>query len=301
VLRPPIYSGPALYINFDRHGETLGDPKVRQALAHAINREQNGQISLADSGIGVEYMTGMSDNLVPAWVNEDAVPSLNTYPYDVELASSMLEEAGWSKDGDVWTMANGEEARFELIFPAEFADWSASGTDLAEQLTNFGVVVEPVAVTFTQQPIDVNQGNFDLAIRAWGSSSSPHPHFSYTQAFYTHNTLAQNDGGSGIAFDLIQQTEAAGEIDLDELIVESAVGLDEAEQRDNLTTIAQVFNELLPIIPLFERYGNNAALEGVRVEAWPADDAPILQNSPYADGIPTMLMYTGELNPATDS
>lgn len=298
VLRPPIYSGPALYINYARHGETLGDVRVRQALAHAIDRAQNGEVSLADSGIAVEYMTGMSDNLVPQWITEDAVDSLNQYEYDQELATSMLEEAGWTKDGDVWTMANGEEARFELIFPAEFADWSAAGTDLAEQLTNFGIVVEPVAVTHTQQPIDVNQGNFDLAIRAWGSSNNPHPHFSFAQAFFTHNTLAQNDGGEGMAFDLVQETEVAGEVDLNQLTVESAEGLDEEQQREQVTTIAQVFNELLPIIPLFERYGNNAALEGVRVAAWPADDAPILQNSPYADGIPVMLMYTGELEPA---
>ncbi len=194
-------------------------------------------------------------------------------------------------------MNNGEEARFELMFPAEYADWSAAGTDLAEQLTNFGIVVEPRAVTYTQVPIDVNQGNFQMAIQGWGSSTNPHPHFSYTTAFFTNNTLAQNDGGEGIAFDLNQETEVAGEVDINQLVVESALGLDEQAQIDNLTTIAQVFNELLPKIPLFERYGNNAALEGVRVAEWPADDDPILANSPYADGIPTMLMLTGDLPP----
>ncbi len=297
VLRPPVYSGPALYINFAKYGDTLGDPKVRQALAHAINREQNGTVSLADSGIGVKYMSGMSDNLVPNWINEDALGSLNQYEYDVDKAASMLEEAGWTKDGDTWKMSDGNEAKFELIFPAEFADWSAAGTDLAEQLTNFGITVEPRAVTYTQQPIDVDKGNFDLAIQSWGNSTNPHPHFSYVTAFFTHNTLAKNNGGQGIAFDLKQTTEVAGDVDLDKLTVDSALGLDEAAQKDNVTTIAQVFNELLPIIPLFERYGNNAALEGTRVEAWPADDDPILQNSPYADGIPTMLMLTGDLKP----
>ncbi|HYH11607.1 MAG TPA: ABC transporter substrate-binding protein, partial [Thermomicrobiales bacterium] len=189
VLRPPVYSGPAILINYGRHSETLGDKRVRQAIAHAVDRQQNGTVALAESGIAVDYMTGMSDNQVPQWVEESAVESLNRYEYDQEKATALLEEAGWTKEGDVWVMNNGEEARFELIFPAEFADWSAAGTDLAEQLTNFGIVVEPVAVTHTQQPIDVDQGNFDLAIRGWGSSSNPHPHFSYAQAFFTHNTL----------------------------------------------------------------------------------------------------------------
>jgi peptide/nickel transport system substrate-binding protein len=301
ILRPPVYSGPALYINFNRHGETLGDPLVRRAIAHAVDRAQNGQISLAESGVAVQYMTGMSDNLVPQWVTPDAVETFDQYPYDQEQATALLEEAGWTKDGDVWTMANGEEARFELSFPAEFADWSASGSDAAEQLTNFGIVCEPRAVTFTQHEIDVNQGNFDIAIRAWGASSSPHPHFSYRQDLLVHNTLAINDGGEGMGFDLVQDTEVAGEVDLEVLVRDSALGLDEEAQIEHITTIAQVFNELLPIIPLFERYGNNASLEGVRVAAWPADDDPILKNSPYADGIPTMLMYTGDLEPATGS
>jgi peptide/nickel transport system substrate-binding protein len=52
---------------------------------------------------------------------------------------------------------------------------------------------------------------------------------------------------------------------------------------------------LLPVIPLYERFGANPAWEGVRIKAWPADDDPILLNSPYGDGIPIMLMYNGQL------
>src|SRR5690606_14639061 len=148
----------------------------------------------------------------------------NRYEYDQEKATALLEAAGWTKEGDVWIMNNGEEARFELIFPAEFPDGSAAGTDRAEQLTNFGIVVEPVAVTHTQQPIDVDQRNFDLAIRGWGSSNNPHPHFSYATAFFTHNTLAINNGGQGTQFPLVQETEVAGEVDLDQLTVDSALG-----------------------------------------------------------------------------
>jgi peptide/nickel transport system substrate-binding protein len=297
ILRPPVYSGPALLINFAKFKDTLGNEKVRQAIAHAVDRAQNGTVALAESGIGVKYMTGMSDNLVPNWINQDAVSSLNQYEYDQDKATSLLEEAGWKKDGDTWTMNDGKPAKFELEFPAEFADWSAAGQDLAEQLTNFGITVEPRAVTYTQVPIDVDKGNFELAIQGWGSSTNPHPHFSFVTDLFTNNTLAKNQGGKGIDFPLKQTTQVAGDVDLNKLVVDSALGLDEQKQKDNVTTIAQVFNELLPKIPLFERYGNNAALEGKRVDKWPADDDPILKNSPYADGIPTMLMLTGKLKP----
>jgi peptide/nickel transport system substrate-binding protein len=55
---------------------------------------------------------------------------------------------------------------------------------------------------------------------------------------------------------------------------------------------------LLPIIPLWERYGNNPALEGSRVAKFPADDDPILKNAPYADNFVIMGMYSGKVAPA---
>jgi peptide/nickel transport system substrate-binding protein len=56
-------------------------------------------------------------------------------------------------------------------------------------------------------------------------------------------------------------------------------------------------DELLPAVPLWERYGNNSILENVRTGPWPGDEDPIYQNSPYADGIVTMLMLQGRIGP----
>ena len=299
VLRPPVYSGPALLMNFGTLGDAFGDAKVRQGLATAINGDEIGFFSLAESGVPVTYNAGFSDNIIGNWLTEEDTNALSQYTTDLDAAAALLTEAGWSKDGDTWKTPAGEDAAYELMFPAEFADWSAAGQALAEQLTNFGIAVEPRAVTFTQVPVDVDKGNFQLAIQGWGSSTNPHPHFSFTQAFFTNNTLAINNGGEGIAFPLEQTTESVGEVDINEVVVRSAVGLDVEAQKADVTTAAKVFNELLPKIPLFERYGNNAALEQVRVEAWPADEDPILRNSPYADGIPTMLIYQGLLEAVT--
>jgi peptide/nickel transport system substrate-binding protein len=299
VLRPPVYNGPALFFNHAKLGNVFGNKLVRQAIAMAINRDQNGTVALGASGVGVKLMAGFSDNAVPNWIAEADVAALNPYPYDQARATSMLEELGWTKGGDgVWTTQDGTRAEFEIIFPAEFADWSAAGQDVADQLTAFGIKVAPRAVTYTQQPVDVDKGNFQLAIQQWGNSSNPHPHFSFTNDFFLHNyPIAINNGGRGMDFPLEQTTDTAGAVNIEKLVLDSANGLDENAQKANVTTIAKVFNELLPIIPLFERYGNNAALEGTRVQAWPADDDPLLQNSPYADGIVTILMLTGGLKP----
>ncbi|HLU37161.1 MAG TPA: ABC transporter substrate-binding protein [Thermomicrobiales bacterium] len=300
IVRPPVYQGPAILFNFAKFPQLL-DKRVRQAFAHVIDRAQNGQVALGESGVPVQYMSGMSDQMIGDWLDQADIDTLNQYEPDQDMATSLLEEAGWTKDGDAWVMADGTPAAFEMLIPVESPDWSAAGMDAAEQLSLFGIEVTPRAVPVAQQSLDTDQGNFDLSVRYWGTPSNPHPHFAYSQSLFSHNTLARNAGGEGIAFPLVQDTDVAGEVDLEQLTIESAEGLDTDAQRENVAVIAKVFNELLPNIPLFERFGNNSVLEGVRVASWPDDDHPIYQNSFYADPIVTMLMLSGELEPAGEA
>src|SRR5438105_4551704 len=266
IIRPPVYSGPALLINLDKLTE-FSDKRARQALAYAIDRGQNGTVSLGQSGKAVQYMAGFSDILVPNWISGDDVQRLNLYTYDQSRAAAMLQSAGWQKVGDTWQTPAGTPAEYELIFPAEFADWSASGQNLADQLTSFGIKLTPRSVTFTQEPDQIDKGDFQMGIQAWGASTQPHPHFSFVQDLFTHNIpIAANLGGKGMAFPLKQTTDALGDVDLEQLVVNAPLGLNEAAQRNSVTTAAIAFNELMPMIPLFERYGNNPALDGVRVK-----------------------------------
>jgi peptide/nickel transport system substrate-binding protein len=297
VLRPPTYNGNCLYINFNKLGDVFGDKRTRQALAYAINRQQNGTIALGDSGVPIEYMSGMSDLMIPDWLTPDDAESLNKYEYDPDKAASLLQEVGWTKEGDTWKTPDGKEATWEIVFPAEYVDSAGCAQDIVEQLGNFGIKLEPRAITYTQLYPEFDQGNFDFIVELWGATENPHPHFAYVHDLLLHNTMAIRNGGQGMGFPLKQQTDSVGEVDLEQLVIDSALGLDEAKQKENIGKIAKAFNELLPAIPMYERYGANPAWEGVRVKAWPAEDDPILKNSPYGDGIPTMLLYTGKLEP----
>ena len=100
-----------------------------------------------------------------------------------------------------------------------------------------------------------------------------------------------------MGFPLQQTTDALGPVDLEQLVVNAPLGLDEAAQRNAVAQVAIAFNELMPMIPLFERYGNNPALDGVRVKGWPSDADPIIQNAPYGDNFTVMLLLTGQLQP----
>lgn len=297
VIYVPTYAGTGLRFNFNELVH-FRDKRVRQALAHAINRDDVAVVSLAEAAAPPKYMAGMIDLHVEQWLSDEDAARLNPYEYDLDKAAALLEEAGWSRDGDSWMDPDGNPAEYEIMFPAELANHLATGQSVTEQLNAFGFQINPVSVSFTQAGTDVLEGRFQISTAGggWGAGN-PHPHYSYSQNFFTNNARSESDVQRGIDFPLVQETDVAGTVNIEELVLASAEGMDIEAQRQRVTKLAFVFNELLNLLPLYERLGNNPILEGERVAAWPADDDPIYVNSPYSDGYPTMLIYTGWLEP----
>ncbi len=297
IIRAPLFTGPALYFNMNIHPFEV--PEFRQALAYAIDRDENGFVSLAESGRRQVLMSGFSDNLAPNWLTDETRANLDHYDFDRDKAEQMLVDLGFSRDSDgVWLDDTGKRMEFELIAPAEFADWSAAAENLAEQLTAFGIKTSFRGVNFQQHPVDVRAGDFELAIREWGAGN-PHPHFAYITNFNSYNRIGGAEAataGPGMDWPLVQQT-SMGELDLGALADQAALGGDVEAQKEIINQLALAYNELLPQIPLWERYGNNP-VPSVRVTGWPEDDDPVYLNGPYADPFTTVLLLNGTLKPA---
>lgn len=296
ILRPPIYSGPALFFNYDK-AKDFADKRVRQALCQAFDHVQNGKVALGDSGKKVELFAGLADSIVPKWLSTADQKRLNHYPFDVKVASATLTAAGWSRRGSRWHTPSGSSAQFELLFPSDYPDWSAAAQNLQGQLDNFGIKLVLRGEQSTQVALDVDQGKFTLAIQGWGSSTNPFPTDSFRAAMFTHNSPSLRPASKGMDFPMKQHTDAVGEVDLEQVVIASAFGATPDDLKKSTTTAALAFNELLPVIPLWERYGNNAVLPSA-VDGYPDDGDPIYRNSPYADNFSTILTFEGTLKPA---
>jgi peptide/nickel transport system substrate-binding protein len=298
VGRPPVFNGRGLGFNFDKLGNVFGDKRVRQAIAHALDREQNAKVTYADSGKGVKAPTNIAEAWLPDWLKKEDIDKLNTYPYDVKKAESMLTELGWKKGGDgVWMTQDGTRCEFEMLVEAEFADASASAQNIAEQLSKFGIKTAIRTVNFTQVPIDIDKGNFQLCSLQWGTSEHPFPQFAFDSNLIRFTVRSANQGGKGIAFPLKQKTDSVGDVDFEQLTTEIGQGLDVEKQKEATTKAVKAFNELLPMIPTYERFGNNPILDGVRVTGWPADNDVLFQNAAYADSYVIISMLEGKLRP----
>lgn len=295
ILRTGMFSGPAIYVNHSVY--PLNVVEVRQAIAYVIDREQNGFVSLGESGVAVELMTGMADALADIWLSEEVINSLNTYEQDLDAATSLLEGIGFSKGADgVWVDDQGNPLAFELIFPQEFADWSAAAENAIQQLNDFGFNITGRGVQFQQQEQDVYDSNFQMAIRNWGIGD-PIPSLSYLEPYNRYNGqgLLAGEAGGGMKFDP-NVTYSGGEVNVYDLAIQSGQGTDAATQAALVEQLALSYNELLPAIPLWERYTNNA-LNRKYIDA-PAFDDPIYINDTTADFWMTYAIITGLVGPA---
>ncbi len=299
LVQTPTYSGTSIGFNFgnEKVQKVFGDKRVRQAMAMALDRDQAGFVAGGVEGTGVKYFTGFSDVLVPQWLTADQIKQLKRYDTNIDAATKLLQEVGWKKGSDgIWMTADGTKVDFDLESITEYVDTMAIATNAADQLTRFGMKITVRSVTFTQQPLDVDKGNFSLAMIGWGAGE-PHPQFSFVADLFTHNTLASNNGGKGIDFPLKQKTDSVGDIDLEKAVVESAQGLDVNAQKDLVFKVSRAFNELLPLVPVYERWAKNPTLEGVRVKGWPKPTDPIYVNSPYSDSFAVLMLLDGTLKP----
>ncbi|MDI7276761.1 MAG: ABC transporter substrate-binding protein, partial [Anaerolineae bacterium] len=293
IIRAPIYTGPALFFNNDVY--PLNKKEIRQAMAYVIKRDENGTVSLGDSGRGVKYMLGFSDNLAPLWISNADLATFNTYDYDPAKAEALLTSVGCKKGADgIWVDDKGKPLAFELLVPAEYADWSAAAENVALQLNNFGFKITVRGIQFQQEATEVRSGRFQIAIRSWGAAN-PHVYFAYVNDLFIDNYV-QSTEGRGMNFPMKQKLADGTEVDLQQLIVDSVEGLDEGAQKEKILTVARVFNELLPVVPLWERYGNNPARE-TRVTGWPPEGDPRYLNAVYGDNFVVMMILDGTLKP----
>ena len=286
IVRSGMHTGPGIYVNHRIYPLNLVE--VRQAIAYVIDREQNGFVSLGESGVGVEYMTGMSDGLTEAWLSEEALDSLNTYPHDLEAAEELLTGIGFSRNSDgVWVDDNGDTLSFELTFPQEFADWSAAAENATTQLNDFGFDITARGVQFQQHPQDINEGNFEMAVRNWGLGD-PIPARSYLEPYNRYNGQGElaGEAGGGMGFD-VNVSYSGGDVNLFDLATQSSQGIDIAAQAELVTQLAVSYNELLPAIPLWERYTNNALNRNFI--SVPEVDDPIFAN--FGGGADNWMTY----------
>jgi peptide/nickel transport system substrate-binding protein len=143
----------------------LLDPNVREAFAHAMNREEMIEVVYAG------HAQPVASIVTPAageWVN----PNLEPEEYDIDLANQILDDLGYARGSDGIRMAEGHRMSYEIITPD-----SLDGINRAFEIVKRDL--EKIGVEVTQNSLDSTTAfeeigapdwkylNFDLSMWDW--------------------------------------------------------------------------------------------------------------------------------------
>lgn len=194
----------------------LSDKRVRQALAHTINRDDLVQFEdgLATPQFGL-YPTN----------NTWSFDGVNKYAFDMNRARQLLQDAGYRMEGGALRGSDGQPVKLEILWPTTSAPRGKIATYLQQQWKPLGIETTVTGMEFNAM-VDKyqRQKDFDIVMGTWGQTS-PDPDGVKSQ-FTTDGT--QNAGGYSNPR-------------VDELFQQGAVEQDDNKRR-------QIYNEIQQLV-----------------------------------------------------
>ena len=277
--------GIALY--FNEAVKPLDSKEVRQAIAYVIDRAKVGELALPGVSRGTKYISGLGDGMTEAWVDTG---KLIDYSVDLAKAESLLTEAGLSKEDGQWYKADGTQFTISLQCPTSWTDGSTACAEIANQLTAFGIKTTVDGIDSTLRQSNINEGTYEVAVSFFGTGQA-HPMFAFETPFLMSNVNC----AKGLSYPMVQETQACGTVDLEELIAASTAGWDTQAQREAVEKIVYTLNETVPILPLYTKYAKYVYSDGLRTD-WGENDG-LYKNSAGDDSFVVIKILNGELKP----
>ncbi len=242
----------------------LGDLRVRQAIAHAIDYDTLLTV--------VPNITDSTNLFAYGWYECD-IP--RQYDFDAEEANRLLEEAGWVMGNDGIRVAqgamyapDGTRLTLELQGYTNFEPLQRTEEFIVENLRAVGVEARIQNYDFSiifgsySEGSPRKTGDFDMLIYDRGLSIEPHGYVA-NHWLSTEIPSADNPGG-GNFFRWINP-------DADAAIEAAASTFDLDERHAAYCELSELINEELPQIYLYlfaDGYGFSSRMQGYTVSTW---------------------------------
>lgn len=196
----------------------LADPRMRKAIAHAVNQEEVATISTFGR-------MGANPSAVPLQSAYHTDVHDRWWPYDPSKARALLEEAGYG--GQILRVQTNRKIPF--MFENAIA--------IQAMLTAVGMNVELEVVDWATQLSDFFAGRFQLS--SFGYSGRTHPVLNYAAFLGRRETMANAQWENSRALELLEEAEAVA---------------DRARQRAAFEQIHLLMREEVPLIGLYNEY-----------------------------------------------
>ncbi len=233
-------SGPGArvdYANFNVNDPALRDPRVRQAIACAIDRPAliealwRGQAILADSLLPRGQWARAADAELPQ------------YPHDVARAIQLLEAAGLKPD------KNGIRLRFTLKTSTDETT-RLEAQVIQQELRAAGIELQVRSAEFATFYSDITKGAFQMYMLRWIGANEDPDIFRYTAATAAFPPKGANRG-------------RYSNPRIDELLKATNAETDQETRHRDYVRVQQILATDLPSIPLW--YPNNEVVHSTRL------------------------------------
>lgn len=262
--------------------------ELRQAMSMAIDRDQIVSIAMFDYALPADA-TGMSDTY-RQWKSQEVMEAgKELVTLNVEQANQLLDDAGFTRDGDVRVTPDGQSLEFELIMPSGWSDWMQVGQLLGQQMAAIGVNVIPRGIESTTWTDSTLKGDFDLSLGFSAVTASPFDHFQNLMSNDTVMPVGESASVNWHRFGNDQVTEWLGEF---------AASSDESEQMELVHQMQQAFLEHWPVAPIYlsPRWGEHNTRH---FEGFPSEENPYANTSPGV--APEFLLVLTEVTPVDEN
>lgn len=219
VSRPPFT---ILYLAFNQAIEELQDPKVRQALSHAIDKDALISQVLPE---GTQKATQFMPDSVNGWN-----PDVTTYEYDPEMAKTLLAEAGYDESNPLTLTFNYPVDVSRPYMP----DPEQIFTVLSAQLNEVGVVTNPETDAWNPDYLEQITATADHGIHLLGWTGDYNDTDNFVGVFFGQQS---SEWGFNDPELFAALAEARGIADLD-------------EQTAKYMEINEMVAQLIPGVPL---------------------------------------------------
>ena len=157
------------YIGWNLQNPLFQDVKVRQALTHAIDRQE-----IVDTIMEGNATVAHAPVSPLSWAYNDNVPK---FDFDPEKAKQMLAEAGWEPGADGILQKDGKKFSFTVLSNDGNVVRRDIGIIMQQYLGNIGIEVKAEQMEWGAFLDKINPPNydFDAVVLAWGLGLDPDP------------------------------------------------------------------------------------------------------------------------------
>lgn len=171
----------------------IQDRTVRQAIAYAVDRQKLQEIATRGTAF-------VANGILPSYYKSFYETPDQSYPFDPDLANQMLDEAGWTLNGDGVREKDGETLSFDVYVRSESPYTVQMAKLIAEMTKEIGVEFK-VQVVSTDKLYDLTVRKedgkpapaFDTFIWGWGGDP-------YDPSFLLSILTTGEIGGSSDSF-----------------------------------------------------------------------------------------------------